>query len=195
MAWELKGNNSLWVYFLQEIQSLVQGLRSPIGVHPFHQLPAIKFSCQISCNSPRFLPSTKNECVEEGTGAKGGTHQRTRCGSVPSCCYQNRSCACWQHTCKGWAFQHFLLAGGVLCFGCWGRRNCRIQTDKFRTFAVRTTFCLCCMGKDNEILDMKALCHWSSAKWIGLWAHPNKKSASAFWLEQILALSLTFWGF
>lgn len=110
MTWEQKGNYSLWVYFLQEIW--MQDLRAPIGVYHFHQLPALQLSCQISCNSPRL----QNYCVEEGTGAKGGAHQSlagARCGSVPSCCCQNRYCACSQHTCKGWALQHFW-------FGCEG---------------------------------------------------------------------------
>lgn len=70
----------------------------------------------------------------------------------------------------------------------------QIQDFCCQTWCKWRTFCLCCVGKENEILDIKALCHWSSVKWVGLWAHPNKKPASAFWLEQILAFSLTLWG-
>lgn len=52
---------------------------------------------------------------------------------------------------------------------------------------------LCWEGKWN--IGHEALCHWSCVKWVGQWAHPNKKSASAFWLEQILPFSVTLGGF
>lgn len=195
MAWELKGNNSLWVYFLQEIQSLVQGLRAPIGVHHFHQLPAIKSSCQIVI-PPDFCPPLKMSVWKKEQEPREAHTKAWQEPGVDQC----PAAVIRTDPVQRLGFSTFLVSRR--CALVWMLRGKELQNPdrQIQDFCCQTwckwpTFCLCCVGKENEILDTKALCHWSSVKWVGLWAHPNKKSGSAFWLEQILALSLIFWGF
>lgn len=160
----------------------MQDFRAALSVHHFHQLPAFKLSCQISCNSPNFCHPLKSVC---------GGRNRSKGRHTPKPCM-----------CQMWISAQLLLSEQILCLltanlqglgfstpvvsrRCdldWLLRGKKLQhPDReiqdfcYQTWCKWGTFCLCCMRKENEILDIKALCHWSSVKWVGLWAHPKKK--------------------
>lgn len=146
----LKGNKFVWFRFAPGKPCIAAGFKSSYRYarpSAFPSAPSIWIKvAKIPLMPPDRCHPLKNSVGQKGREQREAHNKALHMPNVDLCQVAVikqilRLLPGWQRTCKGWAFQHFLLTRGAICFGRWGGKKLqhpeRFCTDNVRTFIMR----------------------------------------------------------